>query len=118
MNRIKTISALLLSALLWTGCSDDKDVDRAEIRPLSLTAEQQEVVITRENAAQTALTYTWSDASRYAGEAAYTLEINLRDAPEAKARKSKASRRTAVRSRAKSSSSSAPGHGAHSPASR
>ena len=87
MNRIKTISALLLSALLWTGCSDDKDVDRAEIRPISLTAEQQEVVITRENAAQTALTYTWSDASRYAGEAAYTLEINLRDAPEAKARK-------------------------------
>ncbi|SDZ96318.1 protein of unknown function [Alistipes timonensis JC136] len=87
MNRIKNLFILLSGLLLWTGCSDDKEVGGADIRPITLTPEQDAVTITRENAAQTALTLTWNDESRYAGKTAYTLELTLKDAPVAKVHK-------------------------------
>lgn len=87
MNRIKNLFILLSGLLLWTGCSDDKEVGGADIRPITLSPEQDAVTITRENAAQTALTLTWNDGSRYAGKTAYTLELALKDAPVAKVHK-------------------------------
>lgn len=84
MNRIKNLFILLSGLVLWTGCSDGKEVGGADIRPITLSPEQDAVIITRENAAQTALTLTWNDESRYAGKTAYTLELALKDAPVAK----------------------------------
>lgn len=45
------------------------------------------MTVTRENAAQTVLAFTWNDASRYAAKTVYTLELTLKDAPVAKTHK-------------------------------
>ena len=87
MNRMKNIFILLSGLLLLSGCSDDKEVGGADIRPIALSPGQDEVTVTRENAAQTVLAFTWNDASRYAAKTVYTLELTLKDAPVAKTHK-------------------------------
>ena len=87
MNRMKNIFILLSGLLLLSGCSDDKEVGGADIRPIALSPGQDEVTVTRENAAQTVLTFTWNDASRYAAKTVYTLELTLKDAPVTKTHK-------------------------------